>query len=231
MKLTIEGKEYDLPASLAYVTLQQRIDYEQQHGKALREQLKKTIDMKAGPLQEMEFTDYHYQLACRSLSFFAGIPLDIVHNTAIDEVLAVYHGTMKSYADDQNFQDKEFELNNEFSWNGDTWTIAPPELKPDSKMTFGEFITSKQIVQNMVDLGDEKWGALLPLCCIFFRKKEEAFNEEFSTEGSERYELMKSLPLQYALHVAFFLNVCQISWLNTSQYSGKAGDLVADDGS
>jgi hypothetical protein len=229
MKLKIEGKEYDLPASLAYVTLQQRIDFDQQHGKALREQLKKTIDMKAGPLQEMEFTDYHYQLACKSLSFFAGIPLDIVHDTAIDEVLAVYHGTMKSYADDIDFQNKEFELHDHFDWNDQVWTIAPPELKPDSKMTFGEFITSKQVVQNMVELGDEKWGALLPLCCIFFRKKDEPFKEEFTTEGNERYELMKSLPLQYALHVAFFLSVSQRTWLTTSQYSGKAGGQVAAD--
>lgn len=229
MKFKIEGKEYDLPASLAYVTLQQRIDFDQQHGKGLREQLKKTIDMKAGPLQEMEFTDYHYQLACRSLSFFAGVPLNVAFDTDIVEVLAVYHGTMKSYADDIDFQNKEFELNNEFTWNDEVWTIAPPELKPDSKMTFGEFITSKQIVQNMVDLGDEKWGALLPLCCIFFRKKDEPFKEEFTTEGNERYELMKSLPLLNALHVAFFLSVSQSSWLTTSPYSGKAGDLVADD--
>lgn len=230
MKLTIEGKEYDLPASLAYVTLQQRIEFDQQHGKGLREQLKKIIDMKDGPLQEMEFTDYHCQLACKSLSFFAGIPLDIIYNTAIDDVLAIYHGTMKSYADDIDFQNKEFVLNDHFDWNSELWTIAAPELKPDSKMTFGEFITSKQVVQNMVDLGDEKWGALLPLCCIFFRKKDELFKEEFATEGNERYELMKSLPLQHALHVAFFLNVSQTSWLNTSQFSGKAGDLVADDG-
>jgi hypothetical protein len=222
MKLKIEGKQYNLPASLAAVTLSQRIEFDRLYGKALREQLKKIFELKDELQKEMAFTDYHLDVACQSLSFFAGIPLDVMKNTAIEDMLAIYHATMKGYAEDMDFTNKEFELKNEFAWNDLIWTIAAPELKSDSKMTFGEFITSKQVVQNMMDLGDEKWGALLPLCCIFFRKKGEAFNEEFISEANERYELMKSLPLEFAIHVAFFLSASQLSWRNTSQFSGKA---------
>lgn len=228
MKLTIEGKEYTLPASLAAVTLNQRIEFDKQYGKGLREQLKKILEMKDERLKEMEFTEYHCKLACQSLSFFAGIPLDVVYNTSIEDVLAIYHATMKGYAEDIDFANKEYKLENEFPWKDAIWTIAAPELKSESKMTFGEFITAKQVVQNMMDLGDEKWGALLPLCCIFFRKKDEPFNEDYVNEGNERYELMKTLPLEYAIHVAFFLNASQTFWLNTSPYSGKAeGQLEA----
>lgn len=224
MKVKINDQEYNLPASLAAVTLSQRIEFDKQYGKGLREQLKKILEQKNELVKEMEFTEYHCKLACQSISFFAGIPLETVYNTAIDDVLAIYHATMKGYAEDVDFANKEFELKHEFAWKDAIWTIAAPELKTDSKMTFGEFITSKQVVQNMMDLGDEKWGALLPLCCIFFRKKDEAFKEEFTNEGSERYELMKSLPLEFAIHVAFFLNASQSFWLSTSQYSGKAED-------
>lgn len=229
MKLKIEGKQYTLPASLAAVTLSQRIEFDRQYGKALREQLKKIFELKDEQQKEMAFTDYHLDVACQSLSFFAGIPLDVMKNTAIEDMLAIYHATMKGYAEDMDFTNKDFELKNEFAWKDSIWILAAPELKNESKMTFGEFITSKQVVQNMMDLGDEKWGALLPLCCIFFRKKSEAFNEEFISEGSERYELMKSLPLEFAIHVAFFLKNCQSSWVNTFLSSKKLEDQVQVD--
>lgn len=228
MKVKINDQEYNLPVSLAAVTLSQRIEFDKVYGKGQREDLKKILAIKDDWQKEMAFTDYHLKLAYESLIFFAGVPPDIMNNTAIDDVLPLYHTIMKGYAEDQDFTNKEFELKHEFAWKDSIWTIAAPELKSDSKMTFGEFITSKQVVQNMMDLGDEKWGALLPLCCIFFRKKDEPFNEDFVNEGSERYELMKSLPLEFALHVAFFLSASQSFYLNTSQYSGKAEDQLAE---
>src|SRR5690349_20972553 len=133
MKLTIEGKHYNLPASLAAVTLNQRIEFDKLYGKGLREQLKKILDIKDEWRQEMAFTDYHLDLACQSLSFFAGIPLDIMKNTAIEDMMAIYHSTMKGYAEDQDFANKEFELKHEFAWKDEMWTIAAPELKNDSK--------------------------------------------------------------------------------------------------
>lgn len=224
MKVTINEQEYDIPASLAAVTLQQRIDYENQYGKDLRKQLAKILEIKNGHLQELEFSLYHCELACKTLSFFAGIPLETVNNTYINDVLSVYHSVMKSYTEEYDFTSTEFQLENEFGWKDELWTIAGPVLNPDSKMTFGELITAKQAVQNMMQLGDEKWESLLPLCCIYFRKKGEAFNEEFLNETGERYLLMKSLPLNYALHIAFFLIGSMDSWLKTFQYSRNQED-------
>jgi hypothetical protein len=226
MKVTINELEYDIPASLAAITLQQRIDYENQYGKDLRKQLVKLLEIKNKDLQELESSIYHCELACKSLSFFAGIPLDFVQSSVdINDVLSVYHSVMKSYADDYDFTNAEFQLENEFGWNDDLWTIAGPVLNPDSKMTFGELITAKQAVQNLMQLGDEKWESLLPLCCIYFRKKGEAFNEDFLNEAGERYQLMKTLPLNYALHVAFFLIGSMSSWLTTFQSSRNPEDL------
>jgi hypothetical protein len=224
MKVKINGQEYDIPASLAAVTLQQRIDFETKYGKDLRRQLVKILENKNEQLKDMELTVFNCELSCKSLSFFAGIPLETINNTSMDDVFAVYRSVMKSYADDNDFTDPEFKLENEFGWKDELWTIAPPELNSNSKMTFGELITAKQAVQNLMELGDEKWESLLPLCCIYFRKKGEAFNEEFLNGSGERYQLMKALPLNYALHVAFFLSGSMDSWRKTFQSSRKAED-------
>lgn len=224
MTITIEGKDYELPASLAAVTLGKRIEFDNLHGKGLREQLKKIIEMKDGLAKDMEFTDYHCQLACKSLSFFAGIPLDVVENTNIEEVLAVYHHTMRGYAEDADFANKEFQQLEEFYWNDETWVIAPPELKHDSKMTFGEFLDAKQWVKNLYELGQEKYEALLMLCCIYFRKKGERYTKDLSNESGDRYRLLRELPMEYALHVGFFLSVSMNSFISLS----RSLDLMAE---
>lgn len=221
MRITIDGKQYKIPASLMDVTLSERIEFDQQYGKELKKQLLLIHEMKDDVFREVEFTDYHLQLACKTLSFFGKIPLDIVQNTQIEEVLTIYHHTMKGFSEDVDFLNKEFELQNEFHWKDETWEITAPTLRHDSLMSFAEFLDAKQSVQNLYEFGEEKYGALLVLCCIYFRKKNESYNKEFIIEKSERYELMKQLPMSYALHMGFFLANFQSLWLRTFQYSGN----------
>lgn len=221
MQLTIEGTTYHLPTSLMQITLQERIEYDNIYGKALTERLGKIIDIKDDTLKEIEFTAYQMELACKTLSFFGKIPLDVAEKTDIRQVMTVYHNVMKGYSEDVDFSNKEEQLVNEFEWNGDTWTIAPPMLDNNSQMTFGEFVTAKQVIQDMVEVGKEKWAGLLGLACVYLRKKNEAFNEEMMDKEGERYELLKSLPLQYALHVGFFFLSSMNSWISTFLFSGK----------
>jgi hypothetical protein len=220
MQLTIEGNTYNLPSSLMQVTLQQRIDYDITYGKGLTERLTRIIDIKDETLKEIEFTGYQMELACKTLAFFGKIPLEVVEKTDVKQVLTVYHHTMKGFSEDVDFANKE-ELISEFEWNGDTWTIAAPELNENSKMTFGEFVTSKQVVQEMVEFGHEKWGALLKLCCIYFRKKGEPYSDDLINEDKERYKLLQTLPLQYALQTGFFLMRSTSSWIDTFLSSGN----------
>jgi len=219
ISITIEGKAYQLPASIMDITLQDRIDFDQKYGMKLRGQLKKIIEMRDGVDREMEFTSYHFELATKTLSFFGKVPLDVVENTNITDVLSMYHTSVRMITDEIDFSDKEFKLQLEFKWEGDTWWIAPPVLKQDSAMSFGEFIQAKQVVKNMYKLGDQKYASLLPLACVYFRKKGEEFSDELLVEDGPRQQLLKSLPLQYALHVGFFLNSCLHSWLLTYRSS------------
>lgn len=221
MRIRINGSTYTIPASLMDITLQQRVDFDIQYGKALKKQLAKIIDMKDGIDRELEFTDYHLQLACQTLSFFGKIPLDVVRQTQIEEVLTIYHHSMKGFSEDVDFADQNFQLQHEFNWMDETWQIAPPALKHDSRMDFGEFLDAKQIVKNLFELGDEKWGAVINLACIYFRRKDEEYDEALIKEDGERYRLMQKLPLQYGLHVGFFLRGSMDLYLKTFHSSSQ----------
>jgi hypothetical protein len=89
--------------------------------------------------------------------------------------------------------------------NNETWVLPATELKHGDAMSFGEIIDSKQRVKDMAEIGLSKVEQLLPLSAIYLRKKEEDYKEEFLYEGSERQELMKSLPMDIAEQVGFFL--------------------------
>jgi hypothetical protein len=224
MFITIAEKSYKLPGSLRDVTIWDRILFDREHGKELKEQLKKLIDMKEGPMKELEFSDYHYQLACRNISFLGKIPWEVIVDTDLAQVLSLYHHTTRSFTEDVDFGNQEFELNRTFFWENDEWQIQAPELRPDSEMSLGEFLQAKQWVKNTWELAEEKWDALHGLACVYFRKAGEKFNEDFTNEGSERYELMKRLPLEYAIHLGFFFRDSILSYLQILHFSNQTTD-------
>lgn len=137
MTISIENITYTLPASLMDVTLWQRICFDKEYGKDLREKLKAIMDAKDSIAREMDFTEYTLDLACKTLAFFGGIPLDVIRSTNVIEVLEVYHQVMKGMTEDVNFNDPDFKLVQEFFWHDEEWVIQPPELKNNSQLTFG----------------------------------------------------------------------------------------------
>lgn len=76
-------------------------------------------------------------------------------------------------------------------------------------------------MQDLYELGEQKWEALLALSSIYFRKKNEAYSESLSNVEEERYKLLKTLPLEYALHVGFFLSASLFSYQMASLFSGQ----------
>lgn len=222
MEIVIEGKDYNIPSSLLEITLGDRIAYDKMYGRALAEKLKKIREMKDGPIRDMDFTEYHVDLACKTLSFFGKIPLNVIQNTSVAQVLTIYHHQMQVLSDETDFADPNLLMKKEFEFAGARWSLYPPELTEESKITFGEFLDAKQTVQNIYEVGNEKWESLLPLCCIYLRRGEEPYDPKNFGEGSHRYDLMRNLPLQYALYVAFFLKSSMYSFLKTFPSFGQA---------
>jgi hypothetical protein len=94
----------------------------------------------------------------------------------------------------------------EYFWKGEVWEIHPPELKHGLSDEIRRVHRRKQIIKDMMDLGKGRWESLVSLCAIYLRRKDEPYKEEFMYEGSERQELMLSLPMDIALAVGFFLS-------------------------
>lgn len=218
MEITYNGKAYHYPASLDEITLQQRIDFDLEYGNEL-DKVREQISKEENEFLRMDLElEYQMDIAYKSFSFFTGIPIDECKSKMpFSQVVSVYKTSLHLLLEQE--QELETELEFEHFWKDEEWEIVAPEVTPLSNITFNEFLVSKETVRQMSQAALGKWIAMLPLCCIYFRKKGESYNDEFMHEGGDRYELMKSLPLSKALQVGFFLSSSMSMYLNTLLYS------------
>lgn len=222
MKFEINGVSYDLPTSLSQIPLKQKIAFEAEHGGLLAQMAKSIAGIKDDNEKEMEAVLYQMQVACRSLSFFASIPLEIVEQTNVDDVYNIYAACFQGLF----VQQDAISIENEFDWNGDIWMIDNPAVTTKSKMTFNELIVSKQVVKAMMDMGQGEWQGMPYIAAVFLRKKGEAFSEDLVDGEGERVKLMESLPMDIALGVAFFLLASMNQYIQASQFSAIQEPLV-----
>lgn len=214
MRIILNGEEKNIPSALSEFSLGQRIAFQEKHGNQLDEMAKSINDMPEGPEKELEALEFTFVKMFRSFSFFTGVPVEVLEESEfLDTIANVYYASLQ-----QLFEEElGMELKQDFVWKGEEWEIAAPQLKHGDRMQFGELIDSKQVVKDMIELGKNRWEYLLPLCAIYLRKKGEAYNKEFLYEGSERLELMNDLPMDIALHVAFFLSTTANIFMSTLQ--------------
>lgn len=203
MKFTYKDNTYHFPASLAEITLGQRIGFYEQFGKALEERAIAIDKMTDEFDKEAESSIWHLDMAACTLAFYTGIPVEEIKSSVdMADLLHIYNTDMRQLHD----QEQAIELQQSYEWNGEVWVIAAPELTPVSTMTLIEFITAKEAVRQLHAVGKGKWESLPYLCAAYLRKKGEEFDEAFTIEGSDRMKLMLELPLNIALAVAFFLS-------------------------
>jgi len=218
MRITINDKDIVIPSSVSEITLKQKIDFSLTHGKQLEEMAKSILAMPDGYEKELEITQFQFEQMFKTFAFFTGIDENVLKESEfIDKIAGIYYSSLAQL----NADEEEMIIQTEFSWNDELWEIAHPELKHGDRMTFGEMIDAKQIIQDMVELGKNRWECLLPLCAIFFRRKGEAYDKSFLYEGSDRLKLMETLPLNFAMQVGFFL----ISSLNLFTQISQSSDL------
>lgn len=205
MKLTVNNQTVNVPSSLSEITLGQRIAFQQEHGDLLDEMLKSITEMEDGPEKELELTTYQFERMFRTMAFFIGCTVEALKECEfLDTIVNTYSISAQLLFE----QEKSIECNQEyeFVWNKELWHLHTPELKNGDRMTFGEFIDSKQIIQDMIGLGKNRWECLLPLCAIYLRRVDEVYEEAFLYDDSQRLKLMENLPLDIALQVGFFLS-------------------------
>lgn len=223
MQVLINNIEIDIPFDTEIINLSDFIIWHNQYGKKLNEDLKKILDDK--DMDDLEKTvqleDYLDNEAMDWFCFW----------TKTDFKDASMQPNIRQYLDRYRLlrsllKDNDFEFPYEAEWQGETWKIEDFKLNPASEMNFNEIITSKEVMRQVYKIGQDNWSGLPYLCCVFFRKKGEAFADSFIHEGSERMELFKSLPLKHALAVAFFLKICVNIWSSILVSSQKGVEAI-----
>lgn len=166
--------------------------------------------------KELEITQFHLEQMFKTMSFFTGFSEESLKESEfIDKIAAIYYASVAALHGDED----NFEMQHEFNWNNELWTIAHPELKHGDKMKFGELLDAKQTIQNMADLGKNRWECMMPLAAIFLRRKDEAYEESFLYEGSDRLKMMENLPMNIAMCIGFFLTGSLSLYTEISQSS------------
>jgi hypothetical protein len=212
------GEQYNYPATLSEITLKQRIDLHNQYGIAYDEAIQKTFEIESETDKAIRQTELRLLFACQCFSFFTGIDLETIKDTfELSQIMNVYNASLAIVLSEES----ELNNQNQFEFNGEQWVIASPQVTPQSKFTFNEFVTSKEIVRQLEQLGKGKWASLLYLCCIYLRKEGEEFQEEWMEEGSERMIAMLNVPMNIALSVGFFLTNTMNIYLSTLQSSNQ----------
>lgn len=213
MQITHNGKKYKIPASISEITLKQVIDFQSKYGNEL-EEFQKSIDKD----DELENFEISMDIACKSVSFFSGIPLDEIYKTDLNQIASIYFNIISPIFQSQ----EERELRDCYYFKNDLWTISSPELTYNNSMSFNEMILGKEITNDLQKFAIGRYDALQRLCAIYFRKvdvddKIEKFDEEWMQEGSERMQMMLDLSMDIVLDVAFFLQSSMSIWIKHSR--------------
>jgi hypothetical protein len=223
LRIKINNEDKIIPSSLREITLKQRIDFQTQHGNELDAMYKSIMEMEDLDEQELELVQFRIESVIRGVSFFTDISVDdLKESNALDHLVNLYTSSLAVIFEEEKKIQEDIEY--EFTWeNGEVWHLQAPEIKHGDKLTFGQFIDSKQVIQNLLNLGKNKWECLIPLCAIYLKRDGEEYEESFLYEGSERLRLMEKLPMDIALNVGFFLSGSLSLFITTSQSSINLG--------
>lgn len=200
MIFEFQGRPYSYPTTLHAVTLQRRIEWEQEYGKDLAARAAEISEMAEGDDKDVELTLFHVEHAVKAFAFFTGIDLeDVTQHIDVRQVLSVFENTLAGLLR------AESEATDEpIIWNDEFWTLPDPELHPDSAMCFNEFLVAKEVVRQIQAIGAGRLEALPYICAVYLRREGEPFSEDLVKEDGDRVQLMYSLPMDIANQVASF---------------------------
>lgn len=213
MQVRINDIEIEIPFDPEMIKLSDFLEWHNDYGKDLNKSLKEIADNKNIDETDrmIQFEDYLDREALLWFCFWTKCDFEDAKNQPNITPYLDQYRLLRTL-----LNDNDFEYPYSAEWEGFDWVIEDFKLNPASEMSFNEIITSKEVMRQVYKIGQDNWTGLPYLCCVFFRKKGELFEDSFIHEGSERMELFKSLSLKHALAVAFFLSICVNIWSNIS---------------
>lgn len=227
MQIEVNGTIKNVPSDISEISLGIYIDWQNQYGKELNDALNEIISKEYDDdvLKEIFIDEHLDKEALQWFTFHTGHDFEaLADSTMIIPLLQQYKSIRfmlkLSEAD-------SYELPTVIDWNDEQWQIQDWRVDPKSAMSFNEIVTSKEVMRQIQKVGLGRWDAMPYLCAMFLRKTDEPFSDSLIQEESDRMELMKSLPLNHAFQVAFFLTSCVYSLKNTSAFSNQAVEETA----
>lgn len=221
MLIEINGEKINVPSDLSNISLGKFIEWYETYGRNLDDKLGDIYEKKYDDELQQAFAieDHLFEEAIAWYSFFTGFDFSTIKELPIAPQLLNQYCILRELLNQSENETQAGMV--EVDWNGEEWAIQDWRVDAKSTMSFNEIITSKETIRQISQIGLGKWDALIYLSAIFFRKKGEPFTDELIFEDGERIELMKSLPMNYAMMVAFFLKNCVNTWKNTFQSSAQ----------
>lgn len=201
----------DADISLAY-----RIEMERDFNAALT---KKGLEIdRDDPNSDLEILRLTSEAAISGMHFITGIDSNILSKRFDLSQLISYFNNILSPTLTSNPK----ELKREFVIAGEIWTLPETKVTAESKITFDEFILSKEITRQISYSGASYIESVPYIAAIFLRKKGEAFSKEMLSERGERLPFMRTLPLDIAKHCGLFFDMLNESLYNDFSVFGKA---------
>lgn len=218
MEVIINGAAHEVPFDPAAILLEDFIAYHKEYGKDLDIKLNEILD-KIYTGEEEEQTaqrnlDLEDHLDTEGLCWYSfWTKFDLLESRqhpSIIPLLSQYRVLRHLLRNTEDVAADSFPV--DIDWNGETWHIADFKINPTSEMSFNEIITSKEIMRQVHSIGAGKWEGMPYLCAVYLRRKGETFTDDLVQDGGERMGLFRKLPLNIAMTVAFFLNICVSIW-------------------
>lgn len=224
MEVRINEVIFDIPFDPAVIPLSKFIIWHNDYGKDLNKELIAIIDNKHIDELDKTFQLENY-LDKEALHWFC-------FWTDTEFVEASTHPSILPYLQQYRvlrymLKENDYDYPYQVDWKNEQWEIQDFKLNPSAEMNFNEIITSKEVMRQVYKIGGDNWNGIPYLCCIFFRKKGELFDDKFIADGSPRMRELQEVPLVHAMAVAFFLNICVNIWNKSLASSVEEKEAVA----
>lgn len=166
MKITIDGKDFEIPFDLSVIKLGEFIDYQARYGNKMDQKFtdlqtkKYSDDEEVAEVQKfIDMEDYLDEEAVAWFSFWTGLnPKEVKAQEGIIPFLLQYRQLRLIIKQETERERNEFPMR--FEWQGEQWLIEDFKINPASAMSFSEVITSKETLRQLHALGKGHWEAL-----------------------------------------------------------------------
>lgn len=196
MKILVANTEFNVPSHISEITLRKRIEFDQMFGDGIQEDFNKIEkEIEDEDEKTIALSELYFDRAFKAISFFTGIPIDNLNNVPAEEIVSLFEGHFKNLL---SVESEDYD-NRSFLIDGHVYWLPTVELLPTSRISFNQFITSKEVTRNLSKAPSEKLTALAYIAAIFLKREGDEFTDH-DIEGAVMEELF-DLPITTALRI------------------------------